>query len=128
MPNNIPRPLKVLVIDDDKTFNRAVEARLSKEGFFPESYFDGQSGLAAFQKAKFDLVVLDLVMPGMPGFVVLEELRKVNPTMPVVILSLLHQEEDMEKVKKLGATKYLSKASPSFMDDLVHYAEELSVS
>src|SRR5579864_3249986 len=68
MAHSIPRPLKILVIDDDQMFNRTVEARLAKEGFLPESCFDGESGLKAFDGKKFDLVVLDLVMPHMPGF------------------------------------------------------------
>jgi DNA-binding response OmpR family regulator len=128
MPDNIPRPIRILVIDDDKTFSRGVEARLAKDGFRPELYFDGKAGIDAFKKTDFDLVVLDLVMPAMPGFTVLQELRKMNATVPIVVLSLLHQEEDVDRVMKLGATQYLSKSSASFMDDLITYAEKVSVS
>ncbi len=128
MANGIPRPLRILVVDDDKTFNRAIEARLAKAGFRIKACFDGESALKAFDASPFDLVVLDLVMPAMPGFAVLEELRVRDAKVPVVVLSLLHQEEDVEKVMRLGATKYLTKSSPTFMDELVRYAEEVSVS
>ena len=128
MANGIPRPIRILIVDDDKTFNRTLEARLAKAGFRVETCFDGASALAAFSATRFDLVVLDLVMPTMPGFAVLEEIRKRDAKVPVVVLSMLHQEEDVEKVTKLGASKYLAKSSPSFMDELVKYAEEVSVS
>jgi len=128
MTPKIPRPLRIMLVDDDKLFARTVEARLAKEGFRVESFFDGVSALAAFNAAPFDLAIIDLVMPAMPGFIVIEELRKRNKTVPIATLSLLHQEEDIEKVEKLGATRHFSKTDPGFMDDLAKYAEEVSVS
>ena len=122
----IPRPINILVIDDDKLFNRSVEFRLRRAGFLPQTVFDGEAALAALAKSKFDLVVLDLVMPGMTGYDVLREIRKKDAQTPVVVLSLLHQEEDVTRSTELGATKYLAKTSSTFMDDLVKYAEEIS--
>ena len=128
MDRKIPRPLRILLVDDDQTFNRVVEAHLVKGGFRVDAFFDGIAALAAYDKQPYDMAVVDLVMPKMPGFVVIEELRKRSKTLPIATLTLLHQEEDIEKVKKLGATKYFSKASPGFMDEIVKYAEEVSVS
>lgn len=122
----IPRPLKILVVDDDKVLNRTVEFRLRKAGFITEAVLDGKAALAAFGKTAFDLIILDLVMPGTPGLEVLKEIRKKNTQIPVAILSLLHQEEDMRRVSELGATKYFTKSSPNFMDDIIAYAEEVS--
>ena len=128
MSPGIPRPLKILIIDDDKVFSRALEARLAKTGFRIETAFDGPSGLQLLSEKKFDVVILDLVMIGMPGFEVLPEIRKNDPNIPVIILSLLHQEEDVERVMKLGANKFFAKSAPSFLEELVKYLEEVSVS
>ena len=127
MTNAIAKPLKILIVDDDKTFNRALEFRLTNAGFITETVFEGASALKVIQEKSYDLVVLDLVMPGMSGFEVLAEMRKINTQIPIIVLSLLHQEEDMKRVHDLGATKYFAKSSASFMGDLIKYVEGMSV-
>lgn len=128
MSQGIPRPIKILLVDDDKTFNQAVELRVSRAGFQTETANDGPTALKLFQSKSFDLVILDLVMPGMPGFEVLEAMHNARPNVPIAVLSLLHQEEDIEKVTKLGATKYFSKSDGTFLEKLIKYAEEVSTS
>ena len=122
----VPRPLHVLVIDDDKVINRTIEYRLSQAGFLAETAFNGESALKLLAEKKFDLVILDLVMPGMPGFEVLSEFRRKDTTTPVVVLSVLHQEEDVARAKELGANECFSKITPNFMDQVIAYATALS--
>jgi DNA-binding response OmpR family regulator len=124
---DVPRPLKILIVDDDQAMVRTLEMRLTRAGFLVESVLDGATALAVLKKKPFDLVILDLVMPAMPGFEVLKEMRKNDAKTPVAVLSLLHQEEDVERTKQLGATAYFSKSSPAFLDDLVKYAVALSI-
>lgn len=122
----VPKPIKILIVDDDKKLNRALEFQLNKAGFITKSAFDGASALKILGDESFDLVVLDLVMPGIPGFDVLAKIRKTGSTMPVIVLSMLRQEEDMRRAKELGANEYFSKQSP-YMDDVVKYAEKISI-
>lgn len=123
----IPRPIRILIVDDDKKLNRALEFQLNKAGFLTKSVFDGTAALEVLKKEKFDLVVLDLVMPGIPGFDVLAEIRKSGAQTPVIVLSMLRQEGDVKHAKELGATEYLTKTS-SYTDEIVKFAEKLSVS
>ena len=125
---NIPRPLKVLVVDDDQVINNEVEVRLRTAGFFPDHAFDGQSALDKIASLPFDLIVLDLVMPGISGFDVLKEMQDKKIAIPVVVLSTLRQEEDVQRAEKLGARECFAKSSPNFMDEVVKYAEMVSVS
>ena len=101
-----PRPLRILVVDDDRVLNNEVVARLTKSGFFPEQAFDGESALQKLS-APFDLVILDLVMPGMSGFEVLKEMQARNIVMPVVVLSTLRQPEDVERRKNSARASVL---------------------
>jgi len=123
---NAPRPLRILIADDDQAMNNEVYARLMKAGFLPDQAFDGEDALrkVAFP---FDLIILDLVMPGMSGFDVLKEMQNMKITTPVVVLSTLRQEEDIKRVKSLGARESFAKADPNFMDNVIKYAEALSV-
>ena len=125
---NIPRPLKILVVDDDQTLNNEVAARLRTAGFFPDQASDGAAALAKIAAAPFDLIVLDLVMPGLSGFDVLKEMQAKNIPIPVVVLSTLRQEEDVQRAEKLGARECFGKSSPDFMDGVVKYAEMVSES
>jgi DNA-binding response OmpR family regulator len=123
---NVPRPLRILIVDDDQAMNNEVYARLTKAGFIPDQAFDGDGALQKIS-LPFDLIILDLVMPGVSGFDVLKKIQSRNITTPVVVLSTLRQEEDIERVKNLGARECFAKADPNFMDNVVKYAEALSV-
>jgi len=73
---------------------------------------DGEKGLEAVEKEKPDLVLLDLILPGLDGFEVLTKIKE-NPAVsqiPVIILSNLGQKDDIEKGLKMGAKDYLIKA------------------
>jgi len=67
-------------------------------------------------KPKFDLFVMDLVMPEKDGFAVLEDMKKDQDNTPVIVASNLSQKEDMERVKKLGAVDYFVKSNVSLSD------------
>jgi len=123
---NTPRPLRILIADDDQAMNNEVYARLKKAGFLPDQAFDGEDALRKIA-FPFDLIILDLVMPGISGFDVLKEMQNMKITTPVVVLSTLRQEEDMERVKNLGARESFAKVDPNFMENVVKYAEALSV-
>jgi len=104
---------KVLVIEDDKFLRELISRKLSEEKFEVEEAVDGEQGLEKIRKIKPDLVLLDLILPGIDGFEVLSQAKEDDPSIssiPIIILSNLGQQEDVEKGLKLGAVDYLVKA------------------
>lgn len=106
---------KIMLIEDDQLLRDLCSRKIKSEGFNVETAIDPREGLVKIAKFKPDLVLLDLVLPGMSGFDVLKEIKsnsdKSISEIPVVILSNLGQEADMLKGKDLGAADYLIKAT-----------------
>ncbi len=103
---------KILLIEDDRFLRELMSKKLLSLNYEVETAADGESGLVKINEVKPDVVLLDLILPGMNGFEVLEK-SKANPetaSIPVVILSNLGQAEDVEKGLKLGAADFLVKA------------------
>ena len=103
---------KILIIEDDKFLRELISKKLDSEDFETISAVDGENGLKILKEKKPDLILLDLILPGMDGFEVLSRI-KADPmlsSIPVIILSNLGQREDVEKGLKLGAVDYLVKA------------------
>ncbi|NTW22638.1 response regulator [Candidatus Falkowbacteria bacterium] len=109
---------KIAVIEDDKFLRKVYESKLPKEGFEVVSAGDGKSGLELIKKEKPDLVLLDLIMPVMTGFEVLEALKADSKfKMPkIIVLSNLGQDEDIARSKELGATDFLIKSNLSIKE------------
>lgn len=100
----------VLIIEDERPLAHAMELKLTKAGHKVSVVHDGQDGLNAALVQKFDVVLLDLIMPMIDGFQVLEKLNQM-PHKPVVfVLSNLSQAEDEQRAIKLGAKGYLVKS------------------
>ncbi len=103
---------KILVIEDDKFLRELIVKKLVKEGYETVEAIDGEEGIKKIKSEKPDLILLDLILPGIDGFEVLSKMKEdtmVSST-PVIILSNLGQKEDVEKGLKLGAVDYLIKA------------------
>ncbi|MFA5169415.1 MAG: response regulator [Candidatus Paceibacterota bacterium] len=103
---------KILLIEDDRFLRELMNKKLLSMGYDVVSASDGESGLTAIKESKPDVVLLDLILPGINGFEVLERAKKDPETanVPVIILSNLGQSEDIEKGLKLGAKDFLVKA------------------
>ena len=103
---------KILVIEDDKFLRGLISQKLSKEGYEIVEAVDGEEGLTKASKEKPDLVLLDLILPGIDGFEVLEKLKDNTETkeISVVILSNLGQREEIERGLRIGAVDFLVKA------------------
>ncbi len=102
----------ILVVEDDAFLRRLLVEKLSKEGFTIIEAANGKEALLSVSETLPLLVVLDLVMPEVDGFQVLEELRKNERTknIPVIVLSNLGEQEYIERAKNFGADEYLIKA------------------
>lgn len=123
MADKSVKSAKILIVEDDGPIANALRLKLEAENFIPTVAVDGKEALALVEKEKFDLILLDIMMPGMNGFEVMEEFKKMNVKTRVIILSNLSQEEDIEKAKKAGAADYFVK-SENDLADIVKYIEK----
>ena len=102
----------ILIIEDDKFLRELIVRKLTEEGFGVSEAVDGEEGIKKIKEEKPDLILLDLILPGIDGFEVLSK-KKEDPALasiPVIILSNLGQKDDVEKGLKMGAVDYLIKA------------------
>lgn len=120
---------KVLFIEDEPALQRTLTIALKEAGFDALSAFDGETGLNMAKNEKPDIVLLDLIIPKMDGFTVLENLKKDEATknIPVVVLTNLEATEDVEKVVGLGATTYLVKANYDISEIVAKVKEILGI-
>jgi DNA-binding response OmpR family regulator len=110
----------ILVAEDEKPMARALELKLGSSGFEVEVVHDGEEALAEILKGKYDLVLLDLMMPKKDGFEVLEQLQQKGNKTPVIVSSNLSQEEDVRKAKSLGAVDYYVKSDTTISKVIEH--------
>lgn len=103
---------RVLVVEDDQFLRGLMSQKLTKEGFEVIEAVDGEEGLKMVTEKQPHIVLLDLILPGMGGFEVLQKIRQDENIggIPVLILSNLGQKDDLDKANELGATDYLVKA------------------
>ena len=99
----------MLVVDDDPTVSDVVRRYLERAGFAVTLSADGQSALEVYQRERPDLVVLDLMLPGLSGLEVCRRLRVMDPGLPVIMLTALGEESDRVLGLELGADDYLTK-------------------
>lgn len=101
---------KILIVEDDKFLLEMVSKAGIKEGFDIEFAVDGEEGLLKIETEKFDLVLLDLILPKLHGLELLKKLRDENNNIPVIVLSNLYDQESIDSAKSLGVKDYIVKA------------------
>ena len=99
----------VLIVEDDAAIRRGVVDALKFEGFHTFEAADGESGLKSALQVECDIVLLDLALPKMHGLDILKEVRRVRPTLPVIVLTAMGDEKDRVAGLKLGADDYVVK-------------------
>ena len=105
----------ILFIEDESALQKTFGEILRQEGYEMISALDGETGLRLAKSEKPDLILLDLILPKMPGFDVLKKLKEDNETkdIPVIVLTNLEDIKDVDRAIELGATTYLVKAKYS---------------
>lgn len=104
---------KILLIEDDFFINDIYGRALTKAGFEVKAVLSGDEGIKAARENQFDLVLLDIMMPGKTGLEVLKELRLISATLPIVLFTNLAQISVIQEALRLGATGYLLKGGKS---------------
>ena len=102
------RPVRILVVEDEESYRQALESGLSSEGYEVELAADGFEGLRRFAARPPDLVLLDLLLPGMGGVEVCRRMRDLAPV-PVIMVSALDGEPEVVQAFELGAEDYVTK-------------------
>ena len=110
--NNKEEKTKILIVEDDKFLRELLVRKLESSDMEALVAIDGKEALKKIKEEPAQLILLDLILPGMDGFEILKEIKKDPATanIPVIILSNLGQREEIEKGMKLGADDYLVKA------------------
>jgi CheY-like chemotaxis protein len=113
---------RILLVEDDRFLRKAAETTLRRHGFVVRTAADGEEALQCIHDEAPDLVLLDLIMPKLQGFEVLRILKQdpVTRPIPVVVLSNLGQESDVQQALQDGAIAYLIKANLSLQELVTH--------
>jgi DNA-binding response OmpR family regulator len=122
---------RVLVIEDEKFLCELIEKKLELAGITAVGSLTGEDGLVEIEKEKPDIILLDLLLPGMDGFEVLYKLKN-NVTLkhvPVLVVSNLGEGKEIEKALQMGADEYFVKTNHSLdeiVDKVWQYANKIS--
>lgn len=100
---------QILVIEDEPTLSRLLSYNLSQEGYETKVVDHGSEGLQTALQQSFDLIILDIMLPGMNGFEILSKLRQKGNKTPVIILTARNAEEEVVQGLKYGADDYITK-------------------
>lgn len=102
----------ILIIEDDEFLRGLISKKLFSENFAVSVAADGKEGIKKIIKEKPDLVLLDLILPGIDGFEVLQKIKKeeATATTRIIVLSNMDQKEEIDRAIKLGAEDYFIKA------------------
>jgi DNA-binding response OmpR family regulator len=100
---------RILVIEDDPSILRGLQLNLTMEGYAVRSATDGETGLQLARSERFDLLLVDVMLPRLGGLELIRELRRDDPDLPVLILSAKGQESDKVAGLQLGADDYMVK-------------------
>ncbi len=108
---------KILYAEDDETLAFLTRDNLVQENYTVDHYADGKACLKAFKSGVYDICILDIMLPGMEGFDLATEIRKLNKHIPIIFLSAKTLKEDRIKGLRVGADDYLVK--PFSIEELV---------
>ena len=101
---------KILIVEDEKPMANALVLKLNKSGFVAQAVYDGQAAIKALGENTYDLVLLDLMMPNVDGFAVLEHVKQQKVKTKIIVSTNLSQESDMARAEELGADGYFVKS------------------
>lgn len=115
--------LHILLCEDDENLGMLLREYLQAKGLVTDLMTDGEKGLKAFQKSKYDLCVLDVMMPKKDGFALAQDIRAINAEVPIIFLTAKNLKEDILNGFKIGADDYISK--PFSMEELLFRIEAI---
>lgn len=118
---------KLLIAEDERAIARALKLKLNKSGFEVELANNGEEALTMLKDKKFDLLLLDIMMPKVDGFSVMEEMKKRKDKTPIIVLSNLSQEDDAKRAEELGAVDFVIKSNTPLTEIIAKINKFLNV-
>ena len=115
--------LRILLCEDDENLGTLTREYLEDKGFKAELFADGEAGYKAFLKGKYDICLLDVMMPKKDGYQLAQEIRAINSDVPIIFLTAKALKEDILEGFKIGADDYITK--PFSMEELVMRIEAI---
>lgn len=100
---------RILLVEDEQSLSDTIKLNLELEGYVVQTAHDGKSALKTFKGERFNLIVLDVMLPEMDGFTVCEAIRLDNPDIPILFLTAKNSSTDRINGLKIGADDYLTK-------------------
>jgi two-component system, OmpR family, KDP operon response regulator KdpE len=107
--STLPQPFSVLVVDDEPALRKTIRASLAASGYTVEEAGTGGEAVGAIQRHPFDLVLLDVNMPGMNGLEACRQIRTFAPRMGIIMVTVRDAEEDKVQALEAGADDYVTK-------------------
>lgn len=107
---------KILIIEDEVPMAKAIELKLQKSGYEVITVFNGEEGIKMLGSHTYDLILLDLMMPGLDGWAVLTKITSLGIKTKVIITSNLSQAEDKKKSLEMGAVDFLVKSNTTLAE------------
>lgn len=111
---------KILVAEDEKPMAKALQLKLTNQGFDVTTVFNGEEAIEALEKENYDLMILDLMMPKLDGFGVLTQVKEKGIKTKIIVASNLSQEEDANRAKEMGAVDFFVKSNTPITDIVDH--------
>ena len=108
---------KIFFCEDDENLGMLVREYLQAKGYAADLFADGETGYKGFLKEKYDLCILDVMMPKKDGFTLAQEIRQINSEIPVIFLTAKTMKEDILEGFKIGADDYMTK--PFSLEELL---------
>src|SRR5688500_7317983 len=118
-----PQKLSVLLVEDEENLHDALKLNLELEGYEITSAYDGPEALHKIEQEYFDLIIMDIMLPGVDGISVIENIRLQNNEVPILILSAKNTSADRVAGLKKGADDYLTK--PFNLEELLLRVQKL---
>lgn len=116
---------RILLVDDDKALNRSVDILLTLDGYHTLPVYDGEEALQKLLHQKFDLLITDLIMPKIDGIELISKVRKLNSTLPIMVISGQLNNRLVNLLKKQEIQYIITKPiNPTRFRKLVHRAFE----
>ncbi|MFA5362843.1 MAG: response regulator [Candidatus Omnitrophota bacterium] len=117
---------KILIVEDDKHINELISYNLSRNGFVPESVYDGFQAHDRLEKEVFDIVILDIMLPGIDGFHICRDIKKNPAAFKTFVVILTAKAESQDKIygNLMGADHYITK--PFSVAQLMDVIRELT--
>jgi len=117
MANDIYKGSRILLVEDEETLALGLEYNLIEEGYIVKWAENGKEAVEFYESEKFDLVILDIMLPYLDGFEIAERIRSSDPQMPILMLTAKAESADRIKGLETGADDYLTK--PFHLDELL---------